>query len=193
VPGARGEAAAVAAFGAVWGEVRSVPVVPVEAERLYVLDELRPLAEGSPAAAAAATGSARVATDTDAEVVTGLVTGFIADVAAHDPLGDASAAAAALIAGQRLLLWHDDADGPVAMAVAGGIVAGVGRVSRVYVPPARRGRGYAACVTAAVTRRLVDEGLTPVLITQLLNPSANTLYRRLGYRAVGERLSYRFG
>jgi predicted GNAT family acetyltransferase len=38
-----------------------------------------------------------------------------------------------------------------------------------------------------------EEGANSILYAQLANPSSNAIYRRLGFRAVAEMLSYRFG
>jgi predicted GNAT family acetyltransferase len=63
----------------------------------------------------------------------------------------------------------------------------------VYTPPARRGHGYAAGATAAVTQAALDAGATDVLLfTDLANPTSNALYPRLGYRPVGDRLELSF-
>jgi predicted GNAT family acetyltransferase len=64
-------------------------------------------------------------------------------------------------------------------------VAGVARVAPVYTPAALRGRGYAAAVTAEISRRALEEGLAVVLFTDVANPTSNALYQRLGYRPVG--------
>jgi predicted GNAT family acetyltransferase len=40
---------------------------------------------------------------------------------------------------------------------------------------------------------LLDEGATPILYTDLSNPTSNAIYQRLGYRPVGEITRYEFG
>ena len=84
--------------------------------------------------------------------------------------------------------------GPVvAMAHASAPHAGVARVGPVYTPPGARGRGYGAAATAAATAAILAAGATPILYTQLDNPTSNALYQRLGYECVGEVLRYAFG
>ncbi len=84
------------------------------------------------------------------------------------------------------LLWEDGE--PVSMAGFRTAV-GVGRVGPVWTPPDRRGKGYAAAVTRAATRAILDVGAVAVLYTDLANPTSNGVYRRLGYRMVARRPS----
>jgi predicted GNAT family acetyltransferase len=63
------------------------------------------------------------------------------------------------------------------------------RVAPVYTPPSLRGRGYAGAVTAAVSQAALDAGATEVVLyTDLANPVSNSVYQRLGYRPVEDRL-----
>jgi RimJ/RimL family protein N-acetyltransferase len=81
----------------------------------------------------------------------------------------------------------------VSFAAANRLVAGTVRIGPVYTPPDRRGHGYAAGATAAVTQAALDAGATDVLLfTDLANPTSNALYPRLGYRPVGDRLELSF-
>ena len=61
-----------------------------------------------------------------------------------------------------------------------------------YTPPRLRGRGYATACVAALTQRILDQGDRAILYTNLANPTSNLIYRRIGYRAVDESISYRF-
>jgi predicted GNAT family acetyltransferase len=87
-----------------------------------------------------------------------------------------------------LTLW--EADGvPVSLAGLTRTVAGAVRVGPVYTPPALRGRGYAAAVTAAVSRAALGAGAREVLLfTDLANPTSNALYQRIGYVPVTDRV-----
>lgn len=87
-----------------------------------------------------------------------------------------------------LMLWEDDGV-PVSMAGISPRVAGTVRVAAVYTPPENRGRGYAAAVTAEISRAAREAGARDVLLfTDLANPTSNGVYRRIGYRAVSDRL-----
>jgi predicted GNAT family acetyltransferase len=62
------------------------------------------------------------------------------------------------------------------------------RVGPVYTPPESRRRGYAGAITAAISRRALDDGAPQVsLFTDLANPISNGVYQRLGYVPVEDR------
>lgn len=62
-------------------------------------------------------------------------------------------------------------------------------MTAVYTPPEHRGHGYAAAVTAEVSRAAREAGAQEVLLfTDLANPTSNGVYRRIGYRPVSDRL-----
>jgi FR47-like protein len=86
-----------------------------------------------------------------------------------------------------LMVWQDG-DAVVALAGCGRPQVGVVRVGPVYTPIPRRRRGYAAAVTAALSRRIIDGGAEAVLFTDLANPTSNAIYQRLGYRPVEDRV-----
>jgi len=62
----------------------------------------------------------------------------------------------------------------------------------VYTPPGRRGRGYGSALVGSVSAAVRARGTRCILYADLGNPIANSVYRRLGYRAVAEGLRYRF-
>ncbi|MFL5920387.1 MAG: GNAT family N-acetyltransferase [Gaiellaceae bacterium] len=84
-----------------------------------------------------------------------------------------------------LVIWEDG--GPVSLAGFGGPTPNGSRVGPVYTPPDLRGRGYASALTAALTRRLLGSGRRfCFLYTDLANPTSNSIYQRIGYRAVSD-------
>ena len=95
-----------------------------------------------------------------------------------------------LAAGQ-LWLWDHNGEA-TSMAVGRDPVLGVIRVAGVYTPPAKRGHGYAAACVHALSKHLREQGHRCILYTDLGNPTSNSIYRRIGYRAVAEALRYSF-
>jgi predicted GNAT family acetyltransferase len=65
-------------------------------------------------------------------------------------------------------------------------------VQYVYTPAARRGCGYATACVEHMSRALVTRGHRCVLYTDLGDPIANSIYRRIGYEAIAEILGYLF-
>lgn len=86
-------------------------------------------------------------------------------------------------------IWNDAED----VAYAGFGMAGddASRVAPVYTRPAFRTRGYASSLVAQICAELVNAGRQVFLVTDVANPTSNSLYARLGFVALGD--SYAFG
>ena len=86
--------------------------------------------------------------------------------------------------GEGLVIWDDG--GAVSLAgYAGPTPTGI-RIGPVYTPPELRGRGYASALTAALTADLLAGGRRSCFLsTDAAHPTANSIYRRIGYRFVG--------
>ena len=154
-------------------------------QRLYRLAEL---VWPDPAPA----GTARMARDADAKLTAGWFAAFADEV---DDMGrgvDQSAAARAKISQAGVMVW--EADGrPVSIACNTVQVGGMVRIGPVYTPPQARGHGYASAATAALSRRLLEAGAEEVvLFTDLANPVSNSIYQRIGYRPVEDRVVLAF-
>jgi GNAT superfamily N-acetyltransferase len=82
---------------------------------------------------------------------------------------------------------------PVSVAAASRQVAGMIRVGPVYTPPELRGHGYASAATAALSRQALAAGAEEVVLyTDLANPVANSIYQRIGYRPLEDRVLLAF-
>lgn len=79
------------------------------------------------------------------------------------------------------------------MVISRDPVQGVVRLSGVYTPPEKRRHGYAAACVHTLSKKLRDSGFRCILYTDLGNATSNSIYRRIGYRAVAEAIRYRFG
>ncbi|MFD7659382.1 GNAT family N-acetyltransferase [Actinosynnema sp. NPDC059797] len=110
-----------------------------------------------------------------------------------DAVGEATAAswAESRFADKRFTFWETPDGVPVSLAGSTSVVGGMVRVDPVYTPARLRGRGYAAAVTAEVSRAALASGATDVvLFTDPGNPTSNALYRRLGYVPIAEFTGY---
>lgn len=81
-------------------------------------------------------------------------------------------------------LWEDETGRVVHLTAHNPPAYGVARVGPVYTPRDARGRGYASATVAAVTQRLLDEGVRACLFTDQDNPTSNKIYEAVGYRPV---------
>jgi GNAT superfamily N-acetyltransferase len=74
----------------------------------------------------------------------------------------------------------------VAMASIAHRSSRYGRIGMVYTLPLQRQKGYASALVARLSQKVLDEGLTPMLYTDLTNPHSNKIYQSIGYRKCGE-------
>jgi uncharacterized protein len=180
LPGVLGEAATAARFAGQWTERCKCAAFPVHGQRIYEISEVRQ----RPTVA----GRARVATATDRPLLLDWMRGFNADTGTPDSA--VSLVDQRLPAGQ-FWLWEDGE--PAAVAAHTDALAGVARVQAVYTPPEKRSRGYAGALVADLSDRMLHSGHRCILYADLSNPTSNSVYRRIGYRAAAEVLRYRFG
>jgi len=184
--GVNGHVAAAEAFAATWRAAHPSRKVTVERRlRLYRLGEL---AWPDPAP----DGTLRVATDTDAPLLTDWFTAFADEVQDMDAGEDQAPDVRDKLSYGGALIW--EADGrPVSVACVTRQVVKMIRIGPVYTPPELRGRGYASAVTAEASRRAREAGAEEVLLyTDLANPTSNSIYQRIGYRAVEDRVALAF-
>ena len=106
---------------------------------------------------------------------------------------DAASWAGTRFADKRYTLWETPDGTPVSVAGMNPLIGGQIQVDIVYTPARLRGRGYAAAVTAEVSRAALAAGAREVvLFADLSNPTSNALYQRLGYRTLADWGAYEF-
>ena len=184
LPGIIGEATTVSAFAGRWTEHTGVGAAPVEGQRLYRLASLRPpMGVG---------GRLRQATLDELDLLLAWCRGLSEDTGLPAPTADGHDLICRRVAQGEIWLWEDGGQ-PASMARLSAPAAGAVRVGFVYTPPQFRRRGYAGASVAALSARATADGARECLLyTQLSNPTSNGIYRRIGYQAVHEVLSYRF-
>jgi GNAT superfamily N-acetyltransferase len=184
--GVNGYLESARAFAATWlAAAGGGPAAERRRMRLYRLGELSwpdPAPEGA----------ARVAAGSDAPLLTRWFTAFADEV--HDiGAGEDHAAVVRERLGYGGIVLWEAAGRAAAFAAVTRPVAGMVRVGPVYTPPALRGRGYASAATAEASRRARAAGAEEVLLyTDLANPTSNSIYQRIGYRAVEDRVVLAF-
>ena len=183
VPGVVGPSEATEAFARIWEA--SHPVRPRLEMRMgiYSLEALVPPARKVP-------GSMRLARADEVEALVPWMRGFEKDTGIFSTGADD--VVRQLVAGEGLYVWEVDG-ARVSMAAVSGSTPHGARVGYVYTPPELRGRGYAAAVTSALSRTILDGGRRfAFLYTNLADPVSNGIYRRLGYVQVSDAAAWRF-
>jgi GNAT superfamily N-acetyltransferase len=175
---------AAVAFGAAWRESTGGRVDVRTRLRLYRLERLT--WPGRPC-----DGAPRVAGEADAALLARWFTAFERE-ANHGSRSDAAAAVRDRLSYGGITVWEAGGE-PVSIAGISRQVAGMARVGPVYTPPELRGHGYASAVTAAVSQQARGTGAEEVLLyTDLANPVSNSIYQRIGYRPVEDRVELAF-
>jgi uncharacterized protein len=181
LPGVNGEVSTAARFAGHWTERHKSAAVPLQGQRIYQLDELH--VRGGIA------GALRPATPADRTLLHRWMLRFQVDVGELPSTSEAFVDRR--IEAGLLHLWEQEGE-PVSMAAYSEPIEGVVRVQYVWTPPEQRRRGFAEACVAELSRQLVQLGHRCILYTDLGNPTSNSIYRRIGYRAVSEGLRYRF-
>jgi GNAT superfamily N-acetyltransferase len=181
LPGVNGDAATAASFAGQWGERRKSAATPFQGMRLYELSELGEVPR--------AEGHLRQAGRKDRSLMIQWSRAFQNEIGESG--NDTELRVDRGLAAGELWLWDQNGE-TTSMAVSRNPVQSVVRLSGVYTPPEKRKHGYAAACVHALSKHLRAGGYRCILYTDLGNPTSNSIYRRIGYRAVAEALRFRF-
>jgi ribosomal protein S18 acetylase RimI-like enzyme len=180
LPGVFGDVATAASFAGRWTERFKSAATPTHGSRLYELQELN--------AIGTVKGKHRKADESDRKLAEAWLKAFQTETL--NPTGNIDRLVDGWLTEGQLWLWQDGE--PVSMVVAQKPIVEVARLSTVYTPPKKRRRGYAAACVHTISKKLTEAGLHCILYTDLGNPTSNSIYRRMGYRAIAEGIHYRF-
>jgi uncharacterized protein len=99
--------------------------------------------------------------------------------------------AISMIEEERLYLWINENDTPVSMLAKTRPTFSDITLSMVYTPQEYRKQGYASASVAALSQKLLEEGYRYcTLFTDLANPTANKIYKEIGYEAILDYYEY---
>lgn len=181
IPGVHGPKELMPSFIRAW----NAPGLQAELEmsaRLYQLEKVETVPP--------APGALRQAGPKDLELLTQWCVLFRQEIQAPEKINEKELVEGYIREG-RLFVWEQGAC--LAMAGFGGITANGARINMVYTPPGYRKRGYASNLAAALSQRLLDSGKKfCVLYTDLLNPTSNHIYQKMGYEPVCDWDGYSF-
>jgi GNAT superfamily N-acetyltransferase len=186
LPGVNGDAATAASFAGQWSERCKSAAAPFQGTRLYEFlgHEFSDLGEGPPTE-----GHLRQAGPRDRSLMILWTRAFQDEIG--ESANDTEIRVDRWLAAGQIWVWDRNGE-TTSMAVSREPAQGVVRLSGVYTPPEKRKHGYAAACVHALSKQLRGRGYRCILYTDLGNPTSNSIYRRIGYKAVAEALRYRF-
>ncbi|NEW25194.1 GNAT family N-acetyltransferase [Nocardia cyriacigeorgica] len=179
--GVEGPTAVAEAFAEHWCAAQGGDPVPAFATTLYRLGDL--IAPSVP-------GTARQATEADLDLCMSWMTAMRVETGIPAGAPSADALRARIRAGSWWL-W-EDGGAPVSLVARQLPSFGWSRIGPVFTPPIARGKGYASALTAHVSRVVLAESVDVCLFADTANDLTNRLYRRLGFRPVGDYTAFRF-
>jgi predicted GNAT family acetyltransferase len=140
-------------------------------------------------------GELYLAGEGDLDLALKMCQGFIHDCFPNEKNFEqiASEAASRHIKNKSLFFWKDRDSKIVSMAANSRETKNGATISWVYTPKELRGSGFAGSVVAALSQRLIDNGKNFTnLFTDLLNPTSNSIYKKIGYKMITESIHFQF-
>jgi len=141
-------------------------------------------------------GGSRPADAEDLDLLIDWVSAFRNEADPHSPTDRIPVAVRSRLqsSGSQTGFWMWEIDGvPVSLSGHGGQTPNGIRIGPVYTPERYRRQGYATALVAAQSAWLLDHGHRfCFLYTDLANPTANSIYTKIGYRRVAEASRYTF-
>jgi uncharacterized protein len=182
IPGVNGPKEVLPTFIRAWN-TQGLQAILETSYRLYRLEQV---GQVPPVA-----GALKLAVPGDRELLIPWCRQFREEIRAPEKI-DEKALVEGYIQEQRLFVW-EGGGGYRAMAGCSGSTPNGIRINMVYTPPGLRKRGYASNLVAALSQRFLDSGKKfCVLYTDLLNPTSNNIYQKIGYQPVCDWDSYSF-
>lgn len=136
-------------------------------------------------------GYARLATETDQELMEDWYRQFDEDIGQPDGPDPRRSIEGRLRSGGGFWLWEDG--GPRCLVGHTAPLAGVPRIGPVFTARNARGRGYGQMLTAHVCERLLSAGASALtLFADAANPASNAAYLAIGFEPVGSVMEVEF-
>jgi len=180
LPGVNGPLLAVDAFSKVWEEEKKVKLQLGLNLRLFELRKVIMPARVS--------GLWREATLRDEDLLCQWLDEFGSEAVPHDPktAGDIlHEHVRKMIEGKKMFLWEDKGE-RVCLVATSRETEKETWIAPVYTPKCFRARGYAGALLANVSQLIVERGKIVLLFTDLANPTSNSIYPKVGYRALAD-------
>jgi hypothetical protein len=182
-PAVLGLAPVAEAFARIWAELTATTYEVGMRQRVFELRQVQHPTYPS--------GQLRLATDVDLTLITEWIIAFHEEALEPIDWTTGREIANGHIRQGDIYVWEDDVS--VSMAAKVRPTRNGMAISLVYTPPDLRQRGYATACVASLSQMLLDEGWQfCTLFTDLANPTSNSIYRKIGYKPVGDFHDYLF-
>lgn len=183
LPGVNGPAPAAARFAEAWLSLAGGKATINMRQRLHRIERVNPDLPMTQ-------GLLRVVDAGERQLAVQWANDFVREALPNHP-NESEDAVDRHLRAATLYFWDDGR--PVAMCASAGGTSGCARINLVYTPPEHRRHSYATAAVSELTRRLLESGRRYCcLYTDLANPTSNSVYRRIGYRAVCDIDQYLF-
>lgn len=184
VPGIIGERKSVEKFADAWGQkTGQTPNVHME-QKIFRLDHVEDVPMSK--------GEMIKASSDHKELVANWLRCFSEECNEPTLFKQADESAERFVAHQSLRLWMVDGQ-PVSMVNQSRPTKNGVTVSAVYTPDEHKRNGYASSCVAALSKELLEEGYRFCsLYTDLNNPTSNKIYKRIGYKEIGDSIVIEF-
>jgi len=98
----------------------------------------------------------------------------------------------ALLSAQHFFLWESSEGKIVSMAKIAHKTDKYARLNAIFTDTEERGRDYTKMLTSTLSGSLIEEGVIPLIYTDMRDTKKNEAYRMLGYEKVGEITQFAF-
>ncbi len=183
IPGVIGQFQIATNFAKVWEQRTGCSSTIKMKQRIYKLEKVKGV-KLSP-------GKIRTADINDIEFVSDWVYRFSEDILEKITLDNARKFAKEAIKRSSVYLWQEKE--PVSIAAYSRPTKNGISVNLVYTPPKFRNKGYATSCVASLSKLLLQKGYKfCTLYTDLLNPTSNSIYIKIGYKPIADSIVYNF-
>ncbi len=185
VPGTIGVGQIVHNFAQIWSRRSGQSYKEGMRQRIFELSQVIPPERVE--------GALRVATENDLELIIEWAVAFNQEALHKSDSLDTRQEAESRVRRRMMYVWELPDGRAATMAGKTRPTSQVISISLVYTPPPYRGRSYASNCVAALSQHLLDEGWKKCsLVTDLANPTSNSIYQKIGYRPVCDQTEYIF-
>lgn len=184
VPGVIGPTKEVDVFVAQWEKEQSQAAHLHMKQLIYQLDRVKSISLAS--------GHLERATRAHESIIADWLFQFGKETVEDISAEKAMEMAASYIEVGSAYVWMDNQT-PVSMVNRSRKTQNGATVNAVYTPDEYKRKGYATSAVATLSQKILDDGFGFCsLYTDMLNPTSNNIYKRIGYYEVGTSIVYTF-